>query len=154
MEGVAKHERHRLEQEKQGLQIDTYKIKERLKEARVLERIHPYLRRDGVRREVTIDPVQTRASRNKQIEARRERQSRHTCPFCQEKGHYRNQCLTPHRFCATKNEGTCVLPLSHPHWVDDRPISCPYEGRKAPPRSPSSYSFNMPGDEEDTITRT
>jgi hypothetical protein len=86
LENAAKHERHRVEQEKQGLLIDKFNVETRLKEARVMERLHPYLRRDGVRREVKIDPVQTRKERNKRIKERRARQARHTCPLCQKKG--------------------------------------------------------------------
>jgi hypothetical protein len=103
----------------------------------------------GARREVKIDPTQTRREKNKRLEAARTRRSKYTCPLCDREGHYRNQCFNPHRLCAKRNQGYCILPLAHPHWVDDAPINCPWEGDKR--EGASEYSFEMSADE--SITR-
>ncbi|KAI0277902.1 hypothetical protein BC826DRAFT_976494 [Russula brevipes] len=68
IEGMARYEHHKLEQDKQGLQIERYNVERCLHEARVMECLHPYLKKDGARREMKIDPLQTRAEKNKHIE--------------------------------------------------------------------------------------
>ena len=84
MEGFVKNEREHINQEKQNLLWDKANAKQRLREARVLERIHPYIKRDGSRRERQIQPLQTRAEKNRLLNARRGREARYVCPLCHE----------------------------------------------------------------------
>jgi hypothetical protein len=131
LESLARQERTKYNQDKEELNWDMHNVRERLHEARALERLHPYLVRDAHRRETTIHPAKTRGARNTDIERRRAREADYTCPYCQEKGHYRHRCRHPHLHCTKINAKICEIPLTHHYFHDHCASDCPAGGAKS-----------------------
>jgi hypothetical protein len=129
LEAMARLERQGYQREKTNLLWDLSTTRQRLHEARVLERLHPYLKRDGSGKEQHIPPVRTRGAQANLVEARRNRRAQHTCPYCKQQGHYRHTCRHPHFHCQRINSRLCEIPLTH-RYFNDFPEDCPVQGRK------------------------
>jgi len=131
-EAMARIERQNLEAARTELTWEQHTVQKRLHEARVVERMRPYLRRDPLLREFPIRPAEARGARNDDLEARRERQARYVCAYCDQQGHYRHLCRHPHLFCKKHDAKLCEVSLTHKHFkkfLDD----CPVRGSKTPP---------------------
>ncbi|KAI0279891.1 hypothetical protein BC826DRAFT_1112522 [Russula brevipes] len=130
MEEVARQARRKLEGRKTSFLNHQNAAKERLRAAKVMERLHPYLEYEEQRGENMWVPAQAKAYHAGQARKTSTRRLENKCKFCLDRGHFNWECERTHLLCQRIGGNICKVYPSHANVHIGMDIDCPFRGRK------------------------